>query len=127
MNAARTSTPRVVVAERDRDVRDVVAEVLEAQGVRAERVSNADDLIGVLGDGSCDALVVEAHLWHLGGPRLVEAIRRLQRRPAIVVMGDWPEASEPPANVRLIEKPFAAGALVAEVTAALSARSARGC
>lgn len=115
----------VVVAETDRDVRDVVAEILEAQGARVRQASSADDLIRAVASAACDALVVETELWRLGGLRLLEAIERLQPAPAVVLTGDWPGDSEPPADVRLIEKPFAAGSLVAAFSAALGARSTR--
>ncbi len=113
---------RVVVAERDRDVREVVAEVLEARGVRAQRASSADELIVMLRGEPCDAVVVEADVWRFGGLRLREAIERMQRPPAVVLTGDWPGASEPPSEVRMLEKPFSAAALVAALKAALSSR-----
>jgi DNA-binding NtrC family response regulator len=114
----------VVIAERDGDVRAVISDVLEAQGARARRASNTDELILVLRGAPCDALVVEADLWRLGGARLRDAIGRLPRAPAVVLTGDWPGASEPPGDVRLLEKPFSAGALVAALAAALSSRAA---
>ncbi|MBM4335930.1 MAG: response regulator [Deltaproteobacteria bacterium] len=115
----------VVVAETDRDVRDVVAEILEAEGAQVRQASSADDLIRVLASAAFDALVVETELWRSGGLRLLEAIERRQPAPAVVLTGDWPGDSEPPSDVRLIEKPFAAGSLVAAFSAALGARPSR--
>ncbi len=112
---------RVLVAETDREVREVLAEVLESLGAKPHVAPNVDEAILALRALQFDALVLEAGLWNAREAQLASAVRQLQPNAAVVLTGPWEDSTEPSARLTLLEKPFSPAKLTDALSAALSA------
>jgi len=117
----------VLVADDDRDVRDVTVRALTEIGLAASEVESgraARDLLER--DASIDLLVVDYAMPGLNGAQVV--LRARGRRPdlPIILITGYAEAGfaeELPTDVQLLRKPFRVPDLVANALGALRARA----
>lgn len=76
---------RVLVAEDERGIRDLLVSGLEEQGYRVDAVDRGDDAIEMLGYYDYDVAIVD---WRMPGAEGIEVVRALRRRerPTAVLM-----------------------------------------
>ncbi len=97
---------RILVVDRDRDVRDVLCELLAQRGAVPEAASNADDAILAVRAHPFDALLIEAFVWNARGGLLAEFAVRSQPAAAVLLTGDTGAEAPAPSGARVLEKPF---------------------
>ncbi len=122
--AVRTSTHTVLVVEDDRAVRLLFTKVLQRAGYTVIACEN-----GVLGletarthINTIDAVVTDARMPGMQGPRLIARIRALRPEiPAILVSGNLMEAEADHGTV-FLTKPVSPTILTRELRRLLSAR-----
>lgn len=120
----RTQTPTVLVVEDDRAVRLLFTRVLQSAGYAVIACEN-----GSLGLESArthidtiDAVVTDARMPGLQGPRLIARIRAMRPEiPAILVSGNVLEAEADRGTV-FLTKPVSPAVLMRELRRLLSAR-----
>lgn len=122
--ALRTNPPTVLVVEDDRAVRLLFTKVLQRSGYAVLACEN-----GVLGletarthIDTIDAVVTDARMPGMQGPRLIARIRALRPGiPAILVSGNLPD-SEAEHGIVFLTKPVSPTILTRELKRLLSAR-----
>lgn len=125
----RHSDDHLLIVDDDQEMRDLLRKVLEKEGYRVSRASDAEEAMGLLTRGDFDLVVTDMLMPHDGGLELLRAIRRiLPALPVIIVtaFGDWHtycRALELGAAA-FISKPLRMSELVAAVHSALAKRGA---
>lgn len=118
--------PRVLIADDEELLRRLAARVLERVEFTVDTVSNSDEVMSALGNGTLPAaLVLDFHLPPAEGSDLVHKVRELAPTlPLILTSGDLLPADcnailDPP-RVVFLAKPFAPSALVDAIQRALA-------
>jgi two-component system response regulator AtoC len=116
----------LLVADDDRDFREVLVEILGAHGFRVLEASDGDEALEVLGREEVDLLVTDQRLPGLTGTELIEALRaRGTLVPTILVTAaaDVEQLARAHGVPHFLGKPFGGDEIVAAVERALAARS----
>lgn len=80
--------PRVVVVDDDLGVRQLVGDILEAEGAVVGLAKSGEEGIALLKHGSCDALFIDLRMPGRDGIATIEDVRRfLPRLPIVVITG----------------------------------------
>ena len=77
---------RVLVADRDADVRHVVEDLLIGQGFEVRQAANADEAVLELRDGAFDVLLCHAELLQSGDGRISRRVQELRPTLRVVAM-----------------------------------------
>jgi len=118
--------PRVLVVDDDRDIRDVLSEMLDVEGFDVETAVNGREALGRLGAHKADVLVTDLMMPVMDGWALVAAARsrpRLRRMPIVVITAH--AGSIVPGADRIVTKPFDIDVLVSAVREAAETRQPR--
>lgn len=106
MGEAELEGQLVILAERDRDLRQVIPELLEGLGARVTSTANVDDAILAMRSQRFDALVIDSTLWFARNGQLAQAALLLQSESAMVVTGFLEPGQSLPPGSRLLPKPY---------------------
>ena len=118
--------PLVLVADDDEDAREIVATLLESEGIEVVTAVDGDDALEKLAraaDGHArvpDAMIVDFCMPNLSGIGLVRTLRRFAKAPRAILMTGFPDASidafaEQAGVAFVLRKPVAASALIGAV------------
>ena len=118
------AAPRILVVEKDSDLRQMYSEILAGPGYRVDGVADGADGWAALQSNPYELLITEQHLPKLTGVELVRKVRAAQLTLPIVMTADrlpMPEMVGDPALslAATLMKPFAIDALLSVVKAAL--------
>jgi DNA-binding response OmpR family regulator len=111
---------RVMLIEDDELVRTVLCDVLGAEGIEVDGLSNAEDALILLGAGQVpDVLVTDVHLGEgLDGFDLAELARSRHPKVGVILIsgaGPAPERRALGPQQRFLHKPFDPAALAAAI------------
>ena len=102
---------RVLVADRDADIRSVVEDLLLDQGIEVRQAANTDEAVLELQGGAIDILLCHLDLLRSAGGRLGRRAKELQPTLRVVAMSAaLAQAEEADAN---LAKPFTRSQLMA--------------
>lgn len=113
---------RVLVAEDERGIRELLVSGLEEQGYRVDAVERGDDAIEMLGYYEYDVAIVDWRMPGAEGPDVVRSLRRRGRPTAVLMLtardatGDRIAGLDAGADDYLV-KPFDFGELLARIRA----------
>jgi CheY-like chemotaxis protein len=94
--------PRILLAEDDDAVRDMLRAALERDGFDVVAVSNVREALGRIATEDFDALVSDLHMPHAGdGFTVVSAMRHTHPNAATLVLSGYPELDEALSAIRL--------------------------
>jgi CheY-like chemotaxis protein len=94
--------PRILLAEDDDAVRDMLHEVLERDGFEVVTVSNVRDALHCIATENFDALLSDLHMPHAGdGFTVVSAMRHTHPQAVTLVLSGYPAIDEALAAIRL--------------------------
>ena len=121
----RRSEPgrRVLVAEDEPLVRNMVVRILRAAGYEVAPAGNGVEALAVADAFEADLLLTDVVMPEMGGPDLCRAMRRSRPRLPVVFMSGYPEGGDVPTPSHFLAKPFSAEALLTTVDAAVSGAS----
>ena len=130
---ADTAAPpaRLLVADDDPDVRDIVTEALERRGFTVTAAADGQQALDILDEQAFDAAVLDLQMPRCTGHEVIRTLRaagRNQRLPIVVLTGNEGDAelvSGAGADV-LLTKPTDLRRLVAEIESLLERRPAHG-
>lgn len=106
------SLPRVLVVDDDEESRDLLREVLEANGYSVEAVADAQKAREILDhDGGFAVLIADLRMPNETGLELIRHLRQQNRRQGIILMSSFISAPERKLAKQLgahalLEKPF---------------------
>lgn len=127
--------PLVLVADDDEDAREIVATLLESEGLEVVLACDGDDALEKLAraaDGHSrvpDAMVVDFCMPNLSGIGLVRTLRRFAKAPKSILVTGFPDASidtfaEQAGVSFVLRKPVTASALLGAIRQLLSENAA---
>lgn len=87
------SPPRVLIADNDPDVRDLLGEVLRMRGAHTEVVDNGAQALARLGAGDIDLLVCDLDMPVLDGEGLLRELESLPGAPPVLVVSGYVDAA----------------------------------
>jgi len=93
--------PTVFVVDDDECLRALVGDWIEDAGFRAERLASGEACLAALATGSPVAVVLDLHMWGMGGAKTLDAIRAT--RPDVPVIAMTGE-SDPGIALDLIDR-----------------------
>ena len=94
--------PRVLLAEDDDAVRDMLQKTLERDGFEVVAVANVCDALRYIATESFDALLSDLHMPHAGdGFTVVSAMRHTHPRAVTLVLSGYPAIDEALSAIRL--------------------------
>jgi CheY-like chemotaxis protein len=74
--AAKPTVTSILIVEDDRDVSQIIKDVIEAQGYRAITVTNGRDALGVLEEERPALMLIDLFMPVMSGAELLKAIKR---------------------------------------------------
>ncbi len=96
------SMPRILVAEDDNAVRDMLHVTLERDGFEVVAVSNVRDALRYIATENFDALLSDLHMPHAGdGFTVVSAMRHTHPQAVTLVLSGYPAIDEALSAIRL--------------------------
>lgn len=113
-------TRRVLVADDDEDVRDVLTQVLEQNGFDVIAVDSGADALAYLARDVPSLMLLDLCMHDMDGWQVLAAMRadvRLNQLPVFVLTGMDAEPDPKPANVTLLRKPMRPSKLMDEIRA----------
>lgn len=113
-------TRRVLVADDDEDIRDVLTHVLEQNGYDVIAVDSGADALAYLARDVPALMLLDLCMHDMDGWQVLAAMRddaRLRRMPVFVLTGMDTAPEHQPANVRLLRKPMRPSKLIDEIRA----------
>src|ERR1700716_3137431 len=94
--------PRILLAEDDKAVRDMLKAVLERDGFEVVAVANVREALSRIAAESFDVLLSDLHMPHAGdGFTVVSAMRHTHPKAATLVLSGYPELDEALSAIRL--------------------------
>jgi DNA-binding response OmpR family regulator len=94
--------PRILLAEDDDSVRNMLQATLERDGFEVAAVANVCDALRYIATENFDALLSDLHMPHAGdGFTVVSAMRHTHPQAATLVLSGYPEIDEALAAIRL--------------------------
>jgi len=122
--ASQPPRPRILLAEDEPELREIVAEVLRAEGCDVTAVSGTQDALSELRRGGYSAIVCDLMMPGGGGREVLAASRALSDPPPLVIITGRAEAGVTDellasGAVACLHKPFGLPELVATVEGAL--------
>jgi CheY-like chemotaxis protein len=94
--------PRILLAEDDEAVRDMLQVTLERDGFEVVAVANVRDALRLIATETFDALLSDLHMPHAGdGFTVVSAMRHTHPRAVTLVLSGYPAIEEALAAIRL--------------------------
>jgi DNA-binding response OmpR family regulator len=94
--------PKILLAEDDDAVRDMLHEVLERDGFEVVTAANVRDALHCIATENFDALLSDLHMPHAGdGFTVVSAMRHTHPRAVTLVLSGYPAIDEALAAIRL--------------------------
>jgi CheY-like chemotaxis protein len=94
--------PRILLAEDDDAVRNLLQASLERDGFEVVAVANVRDALGHIATGSFDALLSDLHMPHAGdGFTVVSAMRHTHPQAVTLVLTGYPAINEALSAIRL--------------------------
>lgn len=126
--AARTGSARVLVVEDDLRVREALLELLGKHGHEALGAADAREGLAVFEREPVDVVFTDHAVGELSGLEIARTVKRLRPGTPVILITGWPGRLDAGAIResgidRVIEKPVAAGAVLAALEAALTPRS----
>jgi DNA-binding NtrC family response regulator len=109
--------PRILVAEDDDSVREMLRATLERDGFEVVAVANVRDALGYIARENFDALLSDLHMPHAGdGFTVVSAMRHTHPQAVTLVLSGYPAIDEALSAIRLqadevLTKPIQVAAL----------------
>lgn len=84
--AAPPGPPRVLVVDDEHHVRQLLRDLLEAWGYRADEAGTGAEGIRLFADGAYDLILTDLFMPGIGGLELVEAVRARDARVGVIVL-----------------------------------------
>jgi DNA-binding NtrC family response regulator len=105
------STPRVLVADDERNIRKNLALVLEAQGYQVDEAKDGDEALDLCKQSHPDIAFVDLHMPKMQGLDVLAHIRALSPKTAVVIITAYGSAANATEAMKLgavdfLEKPF---------------------
>lgn len=120
---AELAGARIAVIEDEPDLRDLVVEALEEEGVLVRSSGNGCDALELVRTTRFDAIILDLQLPGLGGLDLLGELRAGGQVPPVVLVTGGEGPNPVPAGVRVVlPKPFPIAVLIASVQQALEDR-----
>jgi CheY-like chemotaxis protein len=116
---------RVLIADDNADVRDVVRWGLEREGIAVvAEAADGDQALALAVSQAPDVVVLDASMPGPPVAELAAAIRAAPSAPGVLVHSGWPASELGPLDVRVVAKGSDPGELAREVVQAAAARRA---
>ncbi len=105
------STPRVLVADDERNIRKNLAMVLAAQGYQVDEAKDGDEALDLCKQNHPDIAFVDLHMPNMQGLEVLAHIRALSPKTAVVIITAYGSAANATEAMKLgavdfLEKPF---------------------
>ncbi len=113
---------RVLVADDDASVRDLITSTLELDRHAVEAVGTESEAVLIHSSFAPEVMVLDVSMGRGGAQAILERVDAMEPGvacPVIVVTGDASRAAEHPAIVAVIQKPFSLDELRQAVSSAL--------
>jgi CheY-like chemotaxis protein len=91
--APRGARKRIVIADNDRGVSDLLREVLEQRGLAVEIVADGEAALARVGAGGVDLLVCDLDMPRLGGEEVLARLSGMSGGPPVVVISGFLDAA----------------------------------
>ncbi len=124
-----TTKLRVLVVDDEQAVRELLCEILEAEGHGVRTASSGPEALRLFREGDFNAVFTDIGMPGMSGWELAHAVREIDSRVPLAVITGWGEAvgsaEQHAAQVDwVVTKPFTAGR-VAQLAAEISAQAGR--
>jgi len=105
------ATPRILVADDERNIRKNLAMVLESQGYQIDEAKDGDEALELCKQSHPDIAFVDLHMPKLQGLEVLAHIRALSPKTAVVIITAYGSAANATEAMKLgavdfLEKPF---------------------
>jgi len=120
----KNSKWHVLVVDDDPAMRDMIADYLMAQNIRASTAADRQQMVHVLAAGGIDLAVLDLKLGHESGFDAVRALRTVSDLPIIMLTGQYRDEVDRIVGLELgaddyLTKPFSPRELLARIRAVL--------
>ena len=122
-------TETILVVEDETGIRELVLKILRRHGYNALEAANGEEALAIFRQhqGTIDLLLTDVMMPRMGGPELVDRLRKQGLNPAVIYVSGYTDdpniyAGKFPPGTAFLDKPFTLPALLAKVREVLKAR-----